>query len=100
MLNVPVFARAGANRNAIFAGLLCACLGARAMAGAPLEIERFSVELGTFLVSTDTKVRVDGSAGEEGTDFDAERTLGFNDSTRFRADAAWRFASRHSITAM
>jgi len=74
--------------------------GAAGAAGAPLEIDRFSVELGTFLVSTDTKVRVDGTAGQEGTEFDAERTLGYSDATRFRADAAWRFKDRHAFTAM
>lgn len=71
-----------------------------AAAGAPLEVDRFSLELGTFFVSTDTKVRVDGSGGQAGTEFDAERTLGYSDSTRFRLDGAWRFAERHSITAM
>lgn len=81
-------------------GVLGAGFAGVASAGAPLEIDRFSVELGTFLVSTDTKVRVDGTAGQEGTEFDAERTLGYSDSTRFRADAAWRINNRHAITAM
>jgi len=100
MRNFPAFELAAGIRITMLAGLLAACAGAPAMAGAPLEIERFSVEAGTFLVSTDTKVRVDGTAGEEGTNFDAERTLGYNDSTRLRLDAAWRFANRHSVTAM
>jgi hypothetical protein len=101
MLNAaPATTRAGTGRVTVLVGLLGACFGAFAMAGAPLETDRFSVELGTFLVSTDTKVRVDGTAGQEGTEFDAEKTLGYNDSTRFRLDAAWRFAERHSVTAM
>jgi hypothetical protein len=89
-----------AARLALCLGLAGACFGVTATAGAPLEIDRFSVEAGTFLLSTDTKVRVDGTAGQEGTEFDAERTLGYSDSTRLRVDAAWRFANRHSVTAM
>jgi hypothetical protein len=81
-------------------GLLGAGFAGTAAAGAPLEVDRFSVELGTFLVSTDTKVRVDGTGGQQGTEFDAETTLGYSDSTRFRVDAAWRFADRHSVKAM
>jgi hypothetical protein len=81
-------------------GLFGAAFAGQASAAAPLEIDRFSIELGTFLVSTDTKVRVDGTGGQQGTEFDAETTLGYNDSTRFRVDGAWRFADRHSVKAM
>jgi hypothetical protein len=66
----------------------------------PTPDARWQFELGTFLVSTDTKVRVDGSSTRTGTSFDAEHTLGLDDSTRFRADAAWRFAQRHRLRAM
>lgn len=66
----------------------------------PTPDQRFQFELGTFLVSTDTKVRVDGSSTRTGTSFDAEHSLGLDDNNRFRADAAWRFAPRHRLRAM
>jgi hypothetical protein len=71
-----------------------------ALAGAPLEINRFSIETGVFLLSTDTQLRVDGSLNQPGTEFDAEGQLGFDDVDRFRADLAWRFAKRHAVTGL
>lgn len=68
---------------------------AHAEAGNPLT-DRFSLSLGTFLLDTETDIRVDGAAGN-GTEFDAERTLGLDDSDRFRVDGYWRFANRHRL---
>jgi hypothetical protein len=68
---------------------------ANAEAGNPLS-DRFSLSLGTFLLDTSTDIRVDGAAGN-GTEFDAERTLGLQDSDRFRVDGYWRFADRHRL---
>jgi hypothetical protein len=63
--------------------------------GNPLT-DRFSVSLGTFLLDSSTQIRVDGDASN-GTEFDAERTLGLHDSDRFRLDGYWRFADRHRL---
>ncbi|HSN72947.1 MAG TPA: hypothetical protein VLT59_15630 [Steroidobacteraceae bacterium] len=65
----------------------------------PLD-DRFSVQLGGFLVSTDTTLRVDGSAGDEGTEFDWEGKTGTGDNDRFRVDALWRITPRHHLRAM
>lgn len=71
---------------------------AHAEAGNPLT-DRFSISLGTFLLDTSTELRIDGMAGN-GTEFDAERTLGLKDSDRFRVDGYWRFADRHRLRVM
>lgn len=54
----------------------------------------FQLSLGTFILSTDTKVRLDGEAGE-GTNINWEQRFGKGDATRFRIDGEWRFADRH-----
>jgi hypothetical protein len=61
----------------------------------PLK-DSFNVALGTFVVGTDTKVRLDGDTGE-GTQVDWESTFGGGDVTRFRVDGSWRFADRHLL---
>jgi hypothetical protein len=61
----------------------------------PLD-DRFSLSLGTFLLSTSTQVRVDGSTGR-GTEFDTSRDLGIQDADRFRVDGYWRFKKRHKL---
>lgn len=65
----------------------------------PLD-DRFTLQLGGFLVSTDTQVRVDGSAGIPGTEVDWESDLGAKDADRFRIDALWRITPRHRLRAM
>jgi hypothetical protein len=84
----------------VFVSALMCCAAGAASAGAPLQIDKFSLEVGTFLLSTDTQVRVDGSNGQPGTDFDVEQSLGHKDVSRFRIDGAWRFGDRHSVTAL
>lgn len=58
--------------------------------------DRFYVSLGSFILSTDTKVRLDGE-DLEGTRFNWENTFGSGDVTRFRIDGTWRFADRHKL---
>lgn len=59
--------------------------------------------LGTYVVNTDTKVRVDGETVGEvvpGTEVDWEQTFGGGDVNRFRGDGQWRFAERHKLRLM
>ena len=57
----------------------------------------FYVALGGFVLDSDTNVRLDGEAGEQGTEINWENTFGGGDSTRFRIDGHWRFADRHKL---
>jgi hypothetical protein len=83
---------------AIWACLLAA-MPALAEDADPLE-NPFHLTLGTFIVDTDTDVRVDGKLGT-GTPIDFDRTFGDEgDQTRFRLDGSWRFAKRHKVRAM
>jgi hypothetical protein len=72
-----------------------------ALAESPKPMENpFHVTLGTFLVNTDTDIRVDGELGQ-GTEVDWDRSFGDEgDQTRFRLDGSWRFADRHMARAM
>src|SRR5689334_17512480 len=82
-------------------GVFAVCLSlagsgsALAEAGDPLT-DSFSVGLGTFMLETSTRIRVDGTAGN-GTEINTQRDLGLKDSDRFRVDAYWRFLKRHKI---
>jgi hypothetical protein len=70
-------------------------------AGTPDPLnDTWELSLGTYGVIPDTKVRVDGKAGERGTPVDWETTFGGGSLTRFRLDAQWRFAERHRLQAM
>ena len=62
--------------------------------------DTFHVSLGTFVVDTDTKLRLDGEAGEQGRVIDWERNFGEGDVNRFRLDGYWRFAARHKLRAL
>jgi len=62
--------------------------------------DAFHVSLGSFIVDTDTKLRLDGEAGEEGRVIDWERNFGEGDVNRFRMDGYWRFAERHKVRAL
>jgi hypothetical protein len=70
----------------------------QAESGDPLS-DRFNIQLGGFLLSTETTLRVDGEF-ERGTEIDSERDLGLKDSDRFRIDAYWRIAPKHKIRLM
>src|SRR5689334_5954918 len=58
------------------------------------------VDLGVFLMSTDTTVRVDGTTGAIGTNIDLKHDFDIDDQDRFRIDGYWRFAKRHKIRFM
>jgi hypothetical protein len=62
--------------------------------------DTFHVEVGTFIVNTDTTLRLDGEAGEQGTQIDWEKDFGEGDTTRFRMDGYWRFGERHKLRAL
>ncbi len=62
--------------------------------------DRFMVSAGTFLLSTKTRVAVNGGSGATGTEVDMKRDLGLKDADRFRLDATWRFAQRHKLRTM
>lgn len=81
----------------------CACLviAPPALAEDPDPLENpFHLSLGTFLVNSDTEVRVDGKLGT-GTPIDWDKSFGDEgDQTRVRLDGSWRFAKRHKVRAM
>jgi hypothetical protein len=63
--------------------------------------ERFALSLGTFFMSSDTRVRADRFESIElGTTFDLEDTFGFDDESVFRIDAMWRALPRHKLRLM
>jgi hypothetical protein len=62
--------------------------------------DAFHISLGTFVVDTDTKLRLDGEAGEQGREIDWEKNFGEGDVNRFRMDGYWRFADRHKVRAL
>jgi hypothetical protein len=62
--------------------------------------DTFQISLGTFIVNTDTTLRLDGDAGEQGREIDWEKNFGEGDVNRFRVDAYWRFADRHKLRAL
>jgi hypothetical protein len=63
--------------------------------------QNWQFSLGTFLVTSDTKLKVNGeSVGEEGTDVNWENEFDLGDKDQFRFDAFWRFAERHKLRVM
>jgi hypothetical protein len=84
----------------IAAGSCCLSEAASSADRDPLDA-KFIVDIGAFLMSTDTRVRVDGeTTGSRGTDVDYDDTFGLHDSDRFRAEAFWRIGERHAIRGM
>ncbi len=61
---------------------------------------RFVLSLGTFLLNTNTEVKLNGTAGKQGSVIDLERDTGLNDSNRLRFDGLWRINDRHHVRAM
>jgi hypothetical protein len=57
---------------------------------------KFDLSAGIFILTTDTTVRIDGTA-VTGKDFNLERDLGLTSNNSFRVDGYWRFATRHKI---
>lgn len=97
-------ASAGRNRSASVALAIASCcvacptLSIAGEAPSPLE-DSFYLSLGSFVLDTDTEVRLDGDTAG-GTPVDWEDTFGDSDSTRFRIDGFWRFADRHKLRFM
>ena len=85
------------------AGALFAASGAVRAEAPNLLDAPFYASLGTFIVNTDTNLRLDGETQGEflpGTPVDWEKNFGDGDSTRFRLDGYWRFAERHKVRMM
>jgi hypothetical protein len=61
--------------------------------------DRVTAQVGTFLLSTRTRIGVDGTTARLGTRIDLERDLGMRTGDRFRADLNWRLAGRHHLRA-
>lgn len=89
--------------------VLAVAFALAASAGAPsclaedranLLDSRFTASLGTFLLSTDTTIKVNGSAGQQGSVVDLEGDTGLGDSDRIRFDGLWRINDRHHLRAM
>ncbi|MEJ2514978.1 MAG: hypothetical protein P8080_09955 [Gammaproteobacteria bacterium] len=82
-----------------FALLLIAGLALPAGAwatGPDLLANRFSLGLGVYDESSDTKVRLNGQSSI-GDRIDLENTFGVGTITRFRVDGFWRIAKRHKL---
>jgi hypothetical protein len=81
--------------------LLCAgALGVAQAQMSPAQAlldNKFVGSVGGFVVSTDTRARLNGSSSTN-PDIDFDETFGNGgDSTRIRADALWRFTPRHHL---
>jgi hypothetical protein len=88
---------------AMLGAVMLACAGAacaQADEAGGLLTDRFVLSLGTYLLSTNTQVELNGSAGTDGSNVDLKRDLGLQDSTRFRLDGSWRFARRHQLSVL
>ena len=91
--------------NALALGVLVGALAspvAYAAADAPnLLSDPFNIGLGTFVLNSDTEVRLDGST-QPGTPVNWEDTFGGGDQSRFRLDGHWRFgdSKRHKVLLM
>lgn len=57
------------------------------------------LSLGTFILDTDTRVRLDGDDGL-GTQIDWEEDIGSGEATRIRFDGTWRFTERNKLRAL
>lgn len=91
--------RAARARAILFAACMFAVPAAMADDAPNLLTDPFNVSLGTFVLSSDTEVRLDGVT-QPGTPVDWENTFGDpGDQTRFRIDGHWRFgdSERHKL---
>jgi hypothetical protein len=64
-----------------------------------LLTDAFDISLGTFMLNSDTNIRLDGTAGQSGTEFNWEQKFGDENATRFRVDGSWRFtdSGKHKL---
>jgi hypothetical protein len=85
-------------RALYYAAVSTLILQAPAASAQDEEFDHFSVSLGVFLTDRESKTRLDGSLGDEGSDVDLESDLGLDRSdTVFRFDGYYRFNDRHRI---
>jgi hypothetical protein len=81
--------------------LLAAVLlaGPAAAEGPDLLNQPFSLSLGSYILDTDTNIRLDASNIDTGTDLNFERAFGGGNATRIRFDGTWRFgdSGRHKL---
>jgi hypothetical protein len=75
-------------------------MGTASAEGPDLLKNPFSLSLGTYILNTDTTLRLDATEIDTGTDLDWEQAFGKGDVTRFRFEGAWRFAERHKVRGM
>lgn len=60
--------------------------------------DRFVFNVGTFVVGTNVKARLDGDLQTDNEEVDFDETFGLgNDATRWRVDALWRITPRHQL---
>ena len=76
---------------AVALGLALVAPAIRADEAPNLLTDAFDISLGTYILNSDTNIRLDGSAGQSGTEFNWEEKFGDEDGTRFRIDGTWRF---------
>jgi len=60
---------------------------------------KVKLDLGTFIVSSDTTLQINGESGT-GTEIDTGKDIDYGDQTRLRFDAYWRFAMKHKLRLM
>jgi len=69
-----------------------------AVAADPIDEQGFSFRAGGFYSSADTRLRIDGSGGQLGTEISLEDDLGFTKEKSLPAiDAIWRINPRHRV---
>jgi hypothetical protein len=85
-------------------GIMVAALVAGLGAAPAASAEDFSLitgkgyaSLGTFSNESEIDLRIDGTAGEIGTDIDWDKSFGNVDDTVFRLDGLWRFNENHHL---
>lgn len=62
------------------------------------EFDRFSISLGVFLTDRESKTRLNGDTGDDGSNVDLESDLGLDRSDNvFRIDGYFRFNEKHRI---
>jgi hypothetical protein len=65
-----------------------------------LLTNRFTASLGTFLMSTDTTLALNGSSGAIGSEINLEKDLGIRGSDRIRVDLNWRMTDKQHLRAL
>ena len=94
------FTTLGVGRVTVGALLCAGAIGAANAQGSPAEAllnNPFVGSIGGFVLSTDTKARLNGSSATN-PDIDFDQTFGNgNDATRVRADALWRITPNHHL---